>query len=333
MTGNVKSERGWHGLAVSRSVVRQLLDAGDWYRLRIPANEMRFDSMRKARMWHDIALALLKKYVTRYHGAHRQAWEANYLEYRDLEPSDANFPLVAREAGQTNGYKVVVAADGNEADELRAWLAAVRKSVEEGKRSLPAGAVPTQQTLATVELVQHIYYPLLVTVQEQAVTVTPPGLNKGEHDFVNDFRAHCRQNRPEGYRLHLLRNLSRGHGIGFFDANNFHPDFILWAISGDRQHIAFIDPKGLVRVDADHPKVRLAIQIKEIERRLGDPKVRLDSFILSVTPSETVSRSWGMSKAEMENRHVLFMEEDRRTYVSAILARMGVRSHTGEVTA
>lgn len=118
--------------------------------------------------------------------------------------------------------------------------------------------------------------------------------------------------------------MSRGHGIGFFEANNFHPDFILWAVSGDRQHIAFIDPKGLVRMDADHPKVRLATQIKEIEKRLGDPNVRLDSFILSVTAFETVSRFWGMSKGEMANRHVLFMEEDRETYVGEMLRRMGV---------
>ena len=41
--------------------------------------------MRKARMWQDIALALLKKYVTRYWGARRQAWEAEHLEYSDLK--------------------------------------------------------------------------------------------------------------------------------------------------------------------------------------------------------------------------------------------------------
>ena len=64
-------------------------------------------------------------------------------------------------------------------------------------------------------------------------------------------------------------------------------------------------------MDADHPKVRLATRIKEIKKRLGGPNVRLDSFILSVTPFETVSQSWRMSKDEMAERHVLFMEEDR----------------------
>ena len=70
--------------------------------------------------------------------------------------------------------------------------------------------------------------------------------------------------------------------------------------------------------------MRLATQIKEIEKRLGDPNVRLDSFILSVTPFEMVSQSWDMSKAEMAKRHVLFMEEDRETYVGEMLGRMGV---------
>ncbi len=34
--------------------------------------------------------------------------------------------------------------------------------------------------------------------------------------------------------LYLLRNLSKGRGVGFFEAGNFHPDFILWLLGGDR---------------------------------------------------------------------------------------------------
>ena len=319
-----KRERGWHGLAISKSVVNELLQVGDWYRLLIPPDEMRFDSMRKARMWQDIALALLKKYVTRYWGARRQAWEAEHLEYSDLEPSDGNFPRVMRDGGEATGYRIVIAADQRDARELRNWIDAVRQVIDSGGGPLPPNPVTGQPALDAVAMDHHLYTPLLVTVHEQAVTVSPPGLNAGEHQFVEDFRAHCERVRPEGHRLHLLRNMSRGHGIGFFEANNFHPDFILWAVSGNRQHIAFIDPKGLARMDADHPKVRLATQIKEIEKRLGDPNVRLDSFILSVTPFETVRRSWRMPKAEMAERHVLFMAEDRPTYVGEMLRRMGV---------
>ncbi len=323
-----KRERQWHGLAIAKSVVNELLRAGDWHRLLIPPDELRFDSMRKARMWQDIALALLKKYVTRYHGARRQAWEAEHLEYADLKPSDGNFPRVMRDGGETNGYQIVIAADQRDAEELRDWIEAVRQVIDSGGGPLPQAPSRSSRRSTPVATDHHLYSPLLVTIHEQAVTVSPPGLNAGEHRFVKDFRAHCERVRPEGHRLHLLRNMSRGHGIGFFEANDFHPDFILWAVSDDRQHIAFIDPKSLARMDADHPKVRLAARIKEIEKRLGNPNVRLDSFILSVTPFKTVNRSWGMSKDEMAERHVLFMAEDRATYVGETLRRMGVDAHS-----
>ena len=322
-----KRERGWHGLAIAKSVVNELLRVGDWYRLIIPPDELRFDSMRKARMWQDIALALLKKYVTRYWGARRQAWEAEHLEYRDLKPEDGNFPRVMRDGDETNGYRIVIAADQADAEELRDWIEEVRQVIESGVGSLPPNPVTNQPALDAIAMDQHLYSPLLVTVHEQAVTVSPPGLNAGEHRFVKDFRRHCEQGRPEGYRLHLLRNMSRGHGIGFFEANNFHPDFILWAVSGDRQHIAFIDPKGLVRMGPGDPKILLSKQIEEIRNRLGDPNVRLDSFILSVTPFETMGPAWKMSKDEMAELHVLFME-DRDTYVAEMLRRMGVAPRT-----
>ena len=325
-----KREREWHGLAISRDVVRELLETDDWYRLRIPSKEMDFTSMRAVQLWRDIALALLKKYVTRYYGARRQAWEAEHLEYRDLVKGDDNLTLATRDGESANGYRIMIDPGQTDADPLLAWIAAVRRAVESGDDSLPARPAGDQGALDAVTVDQHLYAPLLVTVHEQAVTVTPPGLNDGEHQFVKDFRAHCERIRPEGHRLHLLRNMSRGHGIGFFEANNFHPDFILWAVSGDRQHIAFIDPKGLARMDADHPKVRLAKEIKEIEERLGDPTVRLESFILSVTSYEDVKRNWKLSKEEMAERHVLFMteEEDRPTYVGEMLGRMGVTART-----
>jgi len=43
--------------------------------------------------------------------------------------------------------------------------------------------------------------------------------------------------------------LQQGKGIGFFEANNFYPDFILWLLTEDRQYIAFVAPKGLRKRD------------------------------------------------------------------------------------
>ena len=45
--------------------------------------------------------------------------------------------------------------------------------------------------------------------------------------------------------LYLLRNLSKGRGVGFFEAGNFHPDFIVWLIADGQEYISFVDPKGI----------------------------------------------------------------------------------------
>ena len=88
----------------------------------------------------------------------------------------------------------------------------------------------------------------------------------------------------EGKELYLLRNMSRGKGIGFFEAGNFYPDFILWLLVGDRQYVTFIDPKGIRNLEGTNdPKIEFHNTIKGIEDRLDDPQVVLSSFIASNT--------------------------------------------------
>jgi hypothetical protein len=47
--------------------------------------------------------------------------------------------------------------------------------------------------------------------------------------------------------------------------------------------------------------------------------VRLQSFIVSNTPSATMRMLWRMDKSEMQKRHVLFQEEDKGSYIGALL--------------
>src|SRR5207302_5723021 len=122
-----------------------------------------------------------------------------------------------------------------------------------------------------------------------------------------------------GKELYLLRNLSKGRGVGFFEAGNFHPDFILWLLTEERQYIIFLDPKGIRNIGATDPKIQFYETIKEIEQRLGDPNVLLDSFIISSTPSHMMRMLWGMDKPAMKQRHVLFQEEDQYAYISEML--------------
>ena len=117
----------------------------------------------------------------------------------------------------------------------------------------------------------------------------------------------------------MLRNLSKGKGVGFFEAGNFHPDFILWLLVGDLQYVIFVDPKGIRNISWTDAKVQFYATIKEIEQRLGDPKVKLESFIVSNTSSYTMRMQWGIDKSQMEACHILFQEEDKDSYVEAML--------------
>ena len=119
--------------------------------------------------------------------------------------------------------------------------------------------------------------------------------------------------------IYLLRNLSRGHGVGFFEAGNFHPDFILWLLTDDRQDICFVDPKGIRNLGSKDPKVKFYKTVKEIEARIGDPNVALHSYIVSNTPSHEVQALWSMSKQAMREKHILFQEEDSGTYIGSML--------------
>ena len=184
------------------------------------------------------------------------------------------------------------------------------------------------QNLHAVMFNRHLYQPLIY-VKSDLVEVKPVVLdNEGERDFVLDLQTFCQGNQAffKDKELYLLRNLSRGRGIGFFEAGNFYPDFILWLFSGGQQYITFIDPKGLRNLDGPNdPKIRFYSTIKELEQRLADPQVTLNSFIISSTPLGEVSWwSNGMTKADFEKRHVLFQRDDKDTYIRKLLTKIGV---------
>lgn len=142
-------------------------------------------------------------------------------------------------------------------------------------------------------------------------------LNEGlSHQHLEEFRL-------SGIDAELFSK--EGRGIGFFEAGNFYPDFILWLLAGDRQYVSFIDPKGLLNLEGPKdPKIWFHLTIKDLERQLGDPAVILNSFIVSSTRVPEVA--WwdpGMTKEEFEARNVLFQREDRATYIEKLLGKVG----------
>jgi hypothetical protein len=306
-----KAERGWYNLNLTRQGIERLLADQSWYRLQIPAEELAFDSFEKLRLWDEIAGSLLKKYTERYYTFRKRDWELPHLEYRDLEGGDPNF-LGVTESPDEGYYRVLV--DKSE-KEIVAKLEELKAVIDKGELKTWAFA-----GLKAVCFGQHLYQPLLY-LDTKIVEISPTPLNKGELRFVEDLKAFHDSNAAffKTRELYLLRNLSKGRGVGFFEAGNFHPDFILWLLADGKQHVIFVDPKGIRNLGPSDPKIQFHQSIKEIEQRLADESVHLHSFIVSNTPSATMSMLWNMEKGEMQKRHVLFQEEDQDSYIKRMI--------------
>lgn len=309
-----KAERGWYNLNLSTDGIANLLADQSWYQLLIPAEELACDSFEKVRLWEEIALSLLKKFTERYYTFRKREWELPHLEYQELSEDDPNFPKGRDEDGE-GYYRILI---DRSQEEIVAKLTELKGLIETGDLK------PWEFSgMKAVWFGRHLYEPLLY-LEQNIVEVSPVPLNKGERSLVEDLKSfHDSASKFFADKeLYLLRNMSKGRGVGFFEAGNFHPDFILWLISSGRQFIAFVDPKGIRNIGFNDPKIQFFQTIKDIERRLGDPSVTLSSFIVANTPSHVMRLLWAVDKPAMEARNILFQEEDKATYVGKMMQRI-----------
>jgi hypothetical protein len=313
-----KNERAWHNLNLSRASLAPLLRRKDWYELYIPRGEMEFRSFQQVLRWQEIAVALLKKYLDRYYKFKKQEFEGKHLEYRELSEDDPNF---------VSEYRLLIERSR---EDIVQRLNEIKKLIESGslKEAEFSRLAFEQGSFKAIAFAGHLYQPLIY-VGDNLIEVKPVVLeNEGERDFVLDLQKFCESSEGKeflnGKELYLLRNMSRGRGIGFFEAGNFYPDFILWLLVDGKQYVNFIDPKGLRNLEGPKdPKIQFHQTIKALERQLGDPAVILNSFIISSTSLSQV-KWWngGMSKEEFEARNVLFQREDQEaTYIKKLLEK------------
>ncbi len=173
--------------------------------------------------------------------------------------------------------------------------------------------------LESIYFDRHLYQPLLVEHGDQ-VNMTPPGLNPSETQFVRDLKEYWakeKDNTLAGRQVFLLRNLGRGSGIGFFEERGFYPDFILWIVNGEKQHIIFLEPHGMLHAKAyqHDEKARLHEALpnlaEEIGARTGKKPITLDSYIVSATQYDDLRKKYDdgtWDKEKFADKHILFME-------------------------
>jgi len=186
-------------------------------------------------------------------------------------------------------------------------------------------------SLPRINFKRHLYIPLLLE-QVDKVQFVPPALNENEAKFVRDLRDYCeKDNALKDKAIFLLRNLSRGKGIAFFEGRGFYPDFILWIIDQGTKHqrIVFVEPHGMLSAKSyiHDEKARLHERLpalaQEIAARSEHKNVSLDSYIISATEFKDLRERYDDGKwdrARFAQHHILFLERNQQyDYIQILL--------------
>jgi len=304
-----KNEKFYYNISLSKDGIVDILKTNGWYSLIIPKMHITIDSMEKLSLATDFAVMVLKSYIDKFYKYEKDRWEAPLLEYQELGASDGNF---------VDEYKFSYydAYDGDPT------AATVEQFVEDLKTLLNQhSGIPTYEkgvlsnSLIAFDFRYHLYTPLVcLKAGGLKLTVSPVSLNNDEKRIVDKLRAYVDANTTvfEGKSLYLLRNKSKV-GMGFFEAGNFYPDYVLWIDTPDVQYISFIDPKGLRHLQWNDPKIEFYATIKDLEARLqptgGDKTIVLNSFIMSGTRPEDLRQWWNKTQSERRAKNVFCLDE------------------------
>lgn len=309
-----KRERSWYNLNITKASIQCLLGKPNWYTLYLPETRLSLENFAGVRLLQQVVTELLKRYCDHYYNYRKREYIKPRLELRDLTSDDDNIP-------QEAFYQLIV--DGDEAQIIQGIWQITQDLVQSKNGLLKVG------DLSACNFGKHLFQPLFHVRRGGKIVILPVALNESEYQFVTDLKTWCDNHKAalekDGMELFLLRNMSRGKGVGFFEAGNFHPDFILWMLVGGKQYVTFIEPHGLLHEGSTSEKILFYKRIKDVEQRLQDPTVILNSFILSWTPYPQLK--WDYTQDKLEEMHVLFMTDDRDKYIGKLFAKLrdGVR--------
>jgi hypothetical protein len=332
--------KGLHNLSFTVETLREILEHGNYYIVLSSDDQLaprRFTDLRRV---EDIALSVLKKYITAFYDRRRKEWEREHLQLVTLTDNDPNLRWNDQKGKPYYTLKI--------ARKHKDFLNTVKKLTKRAKQLYQQDV----KDFPNIHFDRHLYQPLLLA-HPNIDAMMPPELNEGEAQFVRDLREYLQKNNGlfQNKEVFLLRNLTRGKGIGLFDTKAgeaFYPDFILWVIEDkdnkqrnkdNKQRIAFIDPHGLrmARGGFNDPKIRLHKELEELSKKLcpasSGTRVYLTSFIISTTSYEEIKHVFGTgnhAKEEFCQNHVLF-QEDRLDCIDQLLKIMLGSKHKRRV--
>ena len=312
-----KHEKGYHNLIFDTTILREILNPNKpVYELTVMnESEVLPTSTVELERLEELVLTLLRKYIDKYYRLLQKRWNDNRIRIRRLggEPEDEkNFPDWTVHVPRT------------EVEEVQPEIENLMENEEIYGHELTI--------LPNIYSEQHLYQPLLTNeghryrsllnmgIGNNLWRTTPPALEDSEKDFIEDLNRYLRHHHEKRLRekeVFLLRNQSRGKGIGFYENEGFFPDFILWILDldGVKQRIVFIEPHGMVHEDINenNDKLTLFKRLRDIShKRFRGEHVQMDAFVISRTSfSDLTDRYPDEDRDSLaEEWHILFPSDD-----------------------
>lgn len=275
-----RQEKGYRNLVCEKETLQKIL-SNQHYTLYCPESMLDVGQFGDLEQVQRIAVMILRKYIKEFYTGRESRWEQRQLSYISMDDE------LSRDQGNFfDKYTLEVKTSAEE------FLSELQGAVEDDSLYTDDSGKPNR-----VHFDRHLYLPLLAeetSIDEDEIDYSPPPLNAGEKRLVTNLKDYFQSKEGEQvldtWEVFLLRNQSRGNGVGLLsDGNRFFPDFIMWLQNGDAQHIVFLEPHGMVREGEPLEDHRVKFYEgsdsyeDELSERTGKNDVSLHSYVVSQT--------------------------------------------------
>jgi len=302
--------RGYYNMVVEKQVLQEIIIKNEYKLILLHSqlDDREFGLYRKLEQFAEI---ILKEYINKFYSE----TEKKYLT-KNIKPKLLNATLFPELF--PDNEKLVLKVPKHMAGEIIRLKEDIDHFYSHDNRRIP-----------TVHFDRHLYSPVASFRKGsdyEDIKSIPVKLNKGETEFITQLRTYLvsKAGQLTGKEVFVLRNLSKGKGIGFFiETAAFYPDFIIWIKQEKKQEIIFVDPKGILLLgNVNDDKVRFCTHtIKEIEESVrkqmesegNETVLQLHAYILSVTPYYKVRPKFGngnLTKREFKTHYILFQDPE-----------------------
>lgn len=308
-----KAVRGLDRLYCDSDSIRELLETDHWYTLHATDLDMKLSRYENRQQWQRMAQQLINSYSERFYKFIRFRWESPYLEIAEVDEDNSNL---------IDSYTIETTDRAKTADDIER-VAEIVSDLKHAVETDPLASW-TKTWWRTVPFQGHLYQPLFYLGKNTEIKISPVSLDDHESSFVKQLADWCKNQKGDA-EVYLLRNQAVT-GLGFMQASNFYPDFLMWVKSADMEHLVFVEPHGLIHEKPHYPKIRFSkYMLPQIQQTVNQHcnDLQLHAYILSTT--EYAKLGWADSKdrllarTEVEEMGILFPRDEETEYMRKLM--------------